>query len=90
MAEESVHAEKAAAQSPDQPDEDDVSFEVTVQGLKPGHVLMSNIETFDGRLVLQGGIKLSRVHLERIRNVGQTSKIREPIRVREPLMPRTI
>jgi len=67
-------------------EEDAVAFEVPSNELKPGHFLLSNVETLSGDLILQKGIRLSRVHVERVRNVREREKIREPIKIREPVV----
>lgn len=49
--------------------------------LRPGHTLVSHIETLDGTLLLSRGQKLSLAHLERLRNYSALAGIKEPIQV---------
>jgi hypothetical protein len=57
------------------------TVETTVSGLKPGQLLVSNIETDDGVLVLRDGQVMSPQLIHKLRNFAFTSGIREPIYV---------
>ena len=60
-------------------------FDVGVSGLRPGQVLVSNVETDDGRLLFTAGHKLSATIVERLLNYHHVHKIKEPIQVSVPL-----
>lgn len=57
------------------------TVETTVKGLKPGQLLVSNIETEDGVLVMRDGQVMSPRLIHKLRNFAFTSGIREPIYV---------
>lgn len=54
---------------------------VSLTGLRAGHVLISNIETIDGRLLFATGLKVTATIVERLLNHHRINKIREPIKV---------
>ena len=54
---------------------------VMLRDLAVGMVLRSNVETKDGTLILSAGHQISEMILERIRNFGRLSGIREPLTV---------
>jgi len=54
---------------------------VSLTGLRAGHVLISNIETVDGRLLFATGLKVTATIVERLLNHHRINKIREPIKV---------
>lgn len=56
---------------------------IPFEELRPGHVLVSNVETSEGMLLLAAGRKLSLAHLERLRNYAKLSAIKEPIQVED-------
>ncbi len=49
--------------------------------LQPGHVLISNIETSDGMMIVTAGNKISPLLLQKLRNFAAISGIKEPIYV---------
>jgi hypothetical protein len=57
------------------------SVPTTVNDLRPGQLLVSNIETADGVLVLRDGQVISPKLIHKLRNFAFTSGIREPIYV---------
>ncbi|MBA1445986.1 MAG: response regulator [Chromatiales bacterium] len=56
-------------------------IDVDVSELQAGQVLVSNVETEDGRLLFTAGNKLSGAIIEKLINYHQVQKIREPIQV---------
>lgn len=52
--------------------------------LTPGYVLVSDIVTLDGVMVLAAGMLLEAVHLQRVRNFAALNPIAEPITVDAP------
>lgn len=54
---------------------------VSLTGLRPGHVLITNVETVDGRLLFATGLKLTSTIIERLINYNCINKIKEPIKV---------
>jgi hypothetical protein len=57
------------------------SIPTSVEKLRPGQLLVSNIETTDGVLVLRDGQVISPKLIHKLRNFAFTSGIREPIYV---------
>ena len=57
------------------------SIPTSVEKLRPGQLLVSNIETVDGVLVLRDGQVISPQLIHKLRNFAFTSGIREPIYV---------
>lgn len=55
--------------------------ETTLAGLQDGHVLVSNIETVEGKLLMASGTKLTAPVIERLHNYSRVNKIKEPIQV---------
>ena len=53
----------------------------TLHGLKPGHVLASNVETVEGKLLFTAGHKVTNTIIERLLNYNQITKLKEPIQV---------
>jgi response regulator RpfG family c-di-GMP phosphodiesterase len=60
-------------------------MDVGISELRPGQVLVSNVETDDGRLLFAAGQKLSAAIVERLLNYHHIHKIKEPIQVSTPL-----
>ncbi len=56
-------------------------MEVSVLGLQSGQILMSNIESVDGKLLYSAGNRLTMAIVQRLYNYQKVMKIREPIRV---------
>lgn len=54
---------------------------ISLYALRPGHVLVSRIETLDGRLLFSSGHKMTSTIIERLLNYHRISKIKEPISV---------
>ena len=52
--------------------------------LTPGHVLLANIVTYDGTVVLAAGATLNATQLQRLRNFASLNPIVEPISVDRP------
>ena len=57
------------------------SVPTTIEQLRPGQLLVSNIETSDGVLVMRDGQVISPKLIHKLRNFAFTSGIREPIYV---------
>jgi hypothetical protein len=57
------------------------SVPTTIEKLRPGQLLVSNIETSDGFLVMRDGQVISPKLIHKLRNFAFTSGIREPIYV---------
>lgn len=55
--------------------------EVTIDGLRPGDQLMSDIMLVGGKLLLGAGVEISMVQIERLRTLRRLEKIKEPIQV---------
>ena len=53
----------------------------TLNGLRPGHVLTSDIVNMDGRTLFASGHKVTATIIERLFNYNRISKIKEPIQV---------
>ncbi|MDX2505655.1 MAG: response regulator [Gammaproteobacteria bacterium] len=53
----------------------------TLNGLKPGQVLASNIETVEGKFLFSAGHKITSTIIERLLNYNQITKLKEPIQV---------
>lgn len=53
----------------------------TLSGLQPGHVLASNIENMEGKLLYSAGHKITGTMIERLLNYHQITKLKEPIQV---------
>ncbi len=60
-------------------------MDVRINELRPGQVLVSNVETAEGRLLFAAGHKLSPAIVERLINYHHIHKIKEPIQVSVPL-----
>jgi len=60
-------------------------IDVGVAELRPGQVLISNIETVDGQLILSAGNTLTATTVHKLQNYAALSKIKEPIRVTVPV-----
>ena len=58
--------------------------DVNVSELRPGQVLVSNVETQDGRLLFTAGHTLSEAIVERLINYHRVHRIKEPIQVSVP------
>jgi len=54
---------------------------VSINNLKPGYILRSNIETKDGILIASAGFKLTPMAVEKIQNFSKINKLKEPILV---------
>ena len=55
--------------------------------LRVGQVLVSNVETRDGMLVIAAGTKINGALLERLKNWHRLNGVKEPIHVRDSVMP---
>ena len=55
--------------------------EVMLNGLQPGHILVSDIETVDGKLLFAAGHRITLPVKERLLNYHQITRIREPVQV---------
>jgi len=53
----------------------------TLNGLQPGHVLASNIENVEGKLLFAAGHKITGTIIERLLNYHQITKLKEPIQI---------
>lgn len=60
----------------------EVSYGVPVKELRLGQVLLSDVTTVGGQLLISAGHVISETHLERIRNFARLTGIREPVYVR--------
>jgi len=56
--------------------------QVKVAELRPGDVLLSDVYTIDGTLLIAAGTEVSKIYLERIRNFARLVGVEEPIEVR--------
>lgn len=54
----------------------DVTMRVPVAELRPGDILISDIELVDGTLILAGGRQLTEVAIDRIRESGRYAKVK--------------
>ena len=59
--------------------------EAMIMSLQPGQVLLSNVETEDGKLLFTAGHVLSGAIVEKLINYHQVHKIKEPIQVSIPM-----
>jgi len=59
------------------------SIEITVNQLRPGHVLTQQAETMEGRLLISPGRPLSSMVIARLRCFHRLHKIREPLHVEQ-------
>ena len=59
--------------------------EITITGLQPGQVLMSNVETENGRLIMTTGHELTPAIIQRLQNYSVVARIKEPIQVATPI-----
>ena len=57
---------------------------VKVRGLEPGHVLISDLSTLDGVLIVPAGQALTAMVIEKVRNFDRMGGIREPVAVEVP------
>ncbi len=55
------------------------TVDTTLNGLRAGNVLLSNIETVDGKILFAAGHKITETILQRLLNYNQITKIKEPI-----------
>ena len=55
------------------------TVDTTLNGLRAGNVLLSNIETVDGKVLFAAGHKITETILQRLLNYNQITKIKEPI-----------
>ena len=58
-----------------------MTIDTTLNGLRVGNVLLSNIETIDGKVLFVAGHKITETILQRLLNYNQITKIKEPILV---------
>lgn len=58
------------------------SVALPMKGLTTGHVLVEDIQTVDGKVLLTAGRRLTEMLLERLHNYSTIAQIQEPIRVR--------
>jgi hypothetical protein len=54
---------------------------VTFKELQVEHVLLSNVETNDGILILAAGTRITPLLLEKMRNFHELNSVKEPIRI---------
>ena len=59
--------------------------DISVSELRPGQVLVSNIKTENGRVLVTAGHELSDAIVEKLINYHQVHKIKEPILVSMPI-----
>ncbi|MCU7938088.1 MAG: response regulator [gamma proteobacterium symbiont of Bathyaustriella thionipta] len=62
-----------------------MQLDATVSELRPGQVLMSNIVTVEGAMLMTAGHKLTATVIERLYNHHEIHKIKEPIQVIVPV-----
>jgi len=60
-------------------------IDVTVAELRPGQVLISNIESLEGQLIFSAGHALTATIVHKLQNYAALSRIKEPIRVTVPV-----
>ncbi len=58
-----------------------IPVDTTLNGLRPGHVLVSHIENIEGKLLFAAGHKITETVIERLLNYHQITKIKEPIQI---------
>ena len=57
------------------------TIDITLNGLRAGNVLLSDIETVDGKVLFVAGHKITETILQRLLNYNQITKIKEPIQI---------
>ena len=57
--------------------------EVAIDDLKPGYVLLDDLQTLEGLKLVGAGHRITPVVLQRVRNFAQLNQIREPIVIEE-------
>ncbi len=57
---------------------------VLLRDIHPGHLLLEQVTTIDGLMIVNANTLVSLPLLERLRNFGATVGVREPIRIRIP------
>jgi len=55
------------------------AVDTTLNGLRAGNILLSNIETVEGKVLFSAGHKITETILQRLLNYNQITKIKEPI-----------
>jgi response regulator RpfG family c-di-GMP phosphodiesterase len=60
-------------------------FDVAIHDLRPGQVLVSSVETEDGRLMFTAGNQLSQTIIRRLLNFDSVHRIKQPITVAVPI-----
>ncbi len=55
------------------------AIDTTLNGLRAGNVLLSNIETVEGKVLFAAGQKITDTIIQRLLNYNQITKIKEPI-----------
>ncbi len=70
-----------AAQTGQEAEEEDSFVEMPVSGLLTGHVLKSDLELENGRLILAAGLTLSEAQIAKVRNLNKICRFKEPVRV---------
>ena len=72
-----------AAQTEREADDEDSFIEMPVSGLLTGHLLKSDLELEDGRLILAAGSTLSEAQAAKVRNLNKICRFKEPVRVKK-------
>ncbi len=57
------------------------AVETTLNGLRAGNILLSNIETVEGKVLFAAGQKITETIIQRLLNYNQITKIKEPVRI---------
>jgi len=57
------------------------TIDITLNGLRAGNILLSDIETVDGKVLFVAGHKITETILQRLLNYNQITKIKEPIQI---------
>jgi len=60
-------------------------IDVSIAELRPGQVLISNIESLEGQLIFSAGHALTATIVHKLQNYAALSRIKEPIRVAVPV-----
>lgn len=72
-----------AAQTEWEAGDEDSFIEMPVSGLLTGHLLKSDLELADGRLILAAGSTLSEAQIAKVRNLNKICRFKEPVRVKK-------
>ena len=69
----------------DEKPQEQIQLDASVSELRPGQILMTNILTVEGRVLMTAGHKLTSPVIEKLYNYHELHKIKEPIKVIVPV-----